>query len=441
MVVVIVFLTSITTNIGSFSIIAVALKGLVAGLILMIAIYSFMLVIESPIKRNLGVGGLELLSLFIAQYTEGSQAMETLFEDMGEPIDTLVGVVSFKGEKGVKGLFISPCVHPGPVGTIGGGNMPTVLAKSLEPFTMVSHGPSTHDFNPVSSKEICKIKDVILKALDDMEYSSIASQFIQVEHEDAKLGAQYFGNNLVLLATFAPLGFDDIDFGVGLAIIKAAQGHTRAENVVLVDCHNSFKGESGRVLPGNPEVFQLIDAVEKLEKPGESELKMGCANDTIPELSKKSGVGQSGVKVMVLDVNDQKTAYILMDANNMVIGFRDEILHEVKKLGLDHAEVMTTDTHFVNGLSGGHNPLGIRDRDIIIEKIVQCTKNALEDLESVQVGAKTVKLSSINTLGPTHATELVTTISSIVAVSRIMAPLVFVLALIFVFIWIFYWAF
>jgi len=441
MVVVIVFLTSITTNIGSFSIIAVALKGLIAGLILMIAIYSFMLVIESPIRRNLGVGGLELLSLFIAQYTEGSRAMETLFEDMGEPIDTLVGVVSFKGENRVKGLFISPCVHPGPVGNIGGGNMPTVLAKNLEPFTMVSHGPSTHDFNPVSSKEICKIKDVVLKALDDMEYSKKASQFIQVEHKNAKLGAQYFGDNLVLLATFAPHGFDDIDFGVGLALIKAAQGHTKAENVVLVDCHNSFKGESGRVLPGNPEVFQLLDAVEKLEKPSESELKMGCANDTISELSKRSGVGQSGVKVMVLDVNNQKTAYILLDANNMVVGFRDEILGEVEKLGLDNAEVMTTDTHFVNTLSGGHNPLGTRDRDIIIEKVVESTKNALNDLEPVMVGVKTMKLSSINTLGPTHATELVTTISSIVAVSRIVAPLVFVLALIFVFIWIFYWTF
>jgi putative membrane protein len=440
MVVVIVFLTTITTNIGSFSIIAVALKGLIAGLILMIAIYSFMLVIESPIKRNLGVGGLELLSLFIAQYTEGSRAMETLFEDMGEPIDTLVGLVSFKGKNGVKGLFISPCVHPGPVGNIGGGNMPTVLAKSMDPFTMVSHGPSTHDFNPVSSKEICKIKNVVEKSLENMEYSPLASQFTQVEHEDAKLGAQYFGNNLLLLATFAPMGFDDIDFGVGLALIKAAQGHTKAENVILVDCHNSFKGESGRVLPGNPEVFHLIDAVEKLEKPSESELKMGCANDTIPELGKRSGIGQSGVKIMVLDVNGQKTAYILLDANNMVIGFRDEILTAVEKLGLDNAEVMTTDTHFVNTLSGGHNPLGTRDRDIIVAKTVECVKNALDDLEPVLVGAETVKLSSINTLGPTHATELVTTISSIVAVSRIVAPLVFVLALIFVFIWIFYWA-
>ncbi len=113
----------------------------------------------------------------------------------------------------------------------------------------------------------------------------------------------------------------------------------------------------------------------------------------------------------------------------------------MEELGLDHAEVMTTDTHFVNTLSGGHNPLGTKDRDILIEKVVECTKKALEDVETVEVGAKTMKLSNINTLGPTHATELVTTISSIVAVSRVVAPLVFVLALIFVFIWIFYWTF
>lgn len=441
MVVVLVFLTSITTNIGPFSIIAVALKGIVAGLILMIAIYSFILVVESPIRRNLGVGGLELLSLFIAQYSEGSKAMEKLFEDMGEPIDTLVGVISFKGKNGIKGLFISPCVHPGPVGTIGGGNMPTQLADSFETFTMVSHGPSTHDFNPVSSREICKIKKVVENALDDMEYSKVASPFIRVESENAKLGVQYFGDDLLILATFAPLGFDDIDFGVGLSLIKAAQGHTQAKNVVLVDCHNSFKGESGRVLPGNPEVFQLLDAIEKLEKTKENEFKMGRANDPIPELSKKSGMGQSGVKVMVLNVNGEKTAYILLDGNNMVIGFRDEILRAVLKLGLDNAEVMTTDTHFVNNLSGGHNPLGIKENDLIIKKIVECTKNALNDLEPVMAGAKMLKISNINTLGPTHATELVTTISSIVAVSRIFAPLVFVLALIFVFIWIFYWTF
>ena len=64
MVIVIVSLTSITTNIGYFSILALLIKIIIASLILVVAIYSFVVIIESPMKRNLGVGGLELLAYF-----------------------------------------------------------------------------------------------------------------------------------------------------------------------------------------------------------------------------------------------------------------------------------------------------------------------------------------------------------------------------------------
>jgi len=141
---------------------------------------------------------------------------------------------------------------------------------------------------------------------------------------------------------------------------------------------------------------------------------------------------------MVIEVGAQKTAYILLDSNNMVIGFRDVILEKVKTLGLDYAEVMTTDTHFVNTMSGGHNPVGTKMQDEIIDAILKCTNEALNDLEEVSVGCKVANIKDIKTFGPLNATELVTTISSIVAVSRIFAPLVFLLALLFVFIWIFY---
>ncbi|MEN6290887.1 MAG: DUF2070 family protein [Methanobacterium sp.] len=442
MLVVISFLTSVTTNMGDFSIVAIVVKIVIASVILVIAIYSFVAVIESPMRKNLGVGGLELLSLALAHITEGSPAMETLFEDIGEPIDTLTGIFSFKGKNGVKAIFLSPCVHPGPLGNIGGGNMPTILSNKFDTFTMVSHGPSTHDFNPVASKEINKIEKVVKDALEDMDYSESASKFFRVENEGAVIGAQYFDKNLLMLATFAPGGFDDIDFGVGLALMNFAKASCEAQNVVLVDCHNSFKGEGGRVLPGNKEVFELMGAVEKLKSPEqENGIKVGCSSDPLDSVSKEDGVGQSGVKVMVIEVGAQKTAYILLDSNNMVIGFRDVILEKVKTLGLDYAEVMTTDTHFVNTMSGGHNPVGTKMQDEIIGAILKCTKEALNDLEDVSVGCKVANIKDIKTFGPLNATELVTTISSIVAVSRIFAPLVFLLALLFVFIWIFYGTF
>jgi putative membrane protein len=95
----------------------------------------------------------------------------------------------------------------------------------------------------------------------------------------------------------------------------------------------------------------------------------------------------------------------------------------------------------VNTFSGGHNPVGRKKQDKIIDSILKCTNEAINDLEEVSVGFKVSHIKDIKTLGPTHATELVTTISSIIAVSRIFAPLIFILAILFVFIWIFYWAF
>jgi putative membrane protein len=144
--------------------------------------------------------------------------------------------------------------------------------------------------------------------------------------------------------------------------------------------------------------------------------------------------------VMIVEVGgNQKTAYILLDANNMIIGFREKIIKSVKtEVDLDCVEVMTTDTHYVNTLSGGHNPVGSKMQDEIINAIIKCTKKAIDDLEPVKAGVKVAEINDIKTLGPTHATELVTTISSIVAVSKFFAPLVFVLALVFAFIWIFY---
>ena len=59
------------------------------------------------------------------------------------------------------------------------------------------------------------------------------------------------------------------------------------------------------------------------------------------------------------------------------------ILEGVKKLGLDDAEIMTSDTHYVNALSGGHNPVGNKIPDVILEQVINTTKNAMQDLEEV----------------------------------------------------------
>ncbi|MCI7291779.1 MAG: DUF2070 family protein [Methanobrevibacter woesei] len=415
------------------------LKVIVGSVIFILAIYSFITVVESPMKKNLGIGILDLLSLFIAHMNEGSKSLESLFDNMGEPISTVVTFISFRTKKGIKSLFVSPSVHPGPLGDIGGSNMPTILAERFNHFTMIAHGPSTHDFNPVATRELDKIEDAIKTGLEKVEYSPKATLFKRYKEEKANIGVQFFNKGMVILSTFAPEGSDDIEFGVGLTMMTQSKSRCKVQDSIIVDCHNSFTPESGGVLPGNDEVFEIITAIDKIDLENEyHDIKVGCYENPMNDLGKNEGVGESGIKTMVIEVANQKTAYILFDSNNMEIGFRAEIIDTVKELGIDEVEVMTTDTHSVNTISRGYNPIGLTKRPEITEYIKESVIKAIDDLEEVEVGTGTEKIENLKTFGPTNSTELISTISSIVAVSKIIAPVLFISAIIIVIIWIFY---
>ena len=417
----------------------VMLKALIASIIFVLAIYAFITIIASPFKKNLGIGVLDLLSLFIAHMNDGSNSLEGLFENMSEAIDTIVTFVSFKSENGIKALFISPSVHPGPLGDLGGSNMPTLLANKFDHFTMVAHGPSTHDFNPIAVSEIDKVEDAIRNGLDNVKYSQDASRFVRYNSEKANIGVQFFNEGMVILSTFAPEAVDDIEFGVGLTMMAQSRNKCHVKNSIIVDCHNSFSPESGEVLPGNAEVFQRIDVIDKID-PNQSkhEIKVGCYANNLDDLDKQEGIGESGLKTMIIEVDSQRTAYVLFDSNNMERGFRQEIMDAVSDLEIDEIEVMTTDTHTVNTLSRGYNPVGIAKREELIEYVKISIKEAIEDLEKVEVGTGTEKIRNLNTFGPKNSTELISTISSVVAVSKIIAPVLLITALLIVFIWIFY---
>ena len=435
-------ITSFLNNIDyifSLGYITTIFKVLIASVIFLIAIYAFISVVESPMKKNLGFGAMEILSYFILHMNEGTNTIEQLFDNAGEAIDTLVGVASFRRLDGsIKALFLSPCVHPGPLGDIGGSNMPTLLANSFDAFTMVAHGPSTHDFNPVSSDEIVKIEDAVRKALDNMEYSPKASEFIRYSYKKANVGVQFFKNGTIMLSTFAPSGSDDIEYAVGLAAMIESQKELGTENNILVDCHNSFNEEKGGVLPGNPELFQLIDTIKLIEPLDlEHDIKVGCYYTDLGGFDKHQGIGESGLKTMVVEVNGQRTAYVLFDSNNMELGYRETIFNAVKDLDIDEIEVMTTDTHTVNTLSAGYNPVGTVEKEKIIEFVKISINEAIKDLEPVEAGTNTERILNLKTFGPNNSTELISTISSIVAVSKIIAPLTFIVAIIFVIIWIF----
>ena len=271
-----------------------------------------------------------------------------------------------------------------------------------------------------------------------MEYSDKASEFVRYSYKKANIGIQFFKNGSIMLSTLAPSGSDDIEYAVGLATMIESQKELGTKNNILVDCHNSFNAEKGGVLPGNPELFQLLDTIKLIEKKElEHEIKVGCHYTDLGGFDKHQGIGESGLKTMVIEVNGQRTAYVLFDSNNMELGFRETIFNAVEDLEIDAIEVMTTDTHTVNTLSAGYNPVGTVEKEKIIDFVKLSINEAINDLEPVEAGTNTERILNLKTFGPNNSTELISTISSIVSVSKIIAPLTFIVAIIFALIWIF----
>ena len=113
-------------------------------------------------------------------------------------------------------------------------------------------------------------------------------------------------------------------------MMAQSRNRCNVEDSIIVDCHNSFTPESGEVLPGNAEVFQLIDVIDRIN-PDQTkhDIKVGCYEDTMGSLGKHEGIGESGIKTMIIEVDGQRTAYVLFDSNNMEVGFRQEIIDAV----------------------------------------------------------------------------------------------------------------
>jgi putative membrane protein len=202
---------------------------------------------------------------------------------------------------------------------------------------------------------------------------------------------QAFGDDLLLVTTFAPNFADDIEYAVGLSASAEARSGG-FDDVLLVDAHNCndglTPGDLGHVVPGSIRSFDMMQAAggiaTRLADSDRTSIELGIAweeTDWTPE----DGIGPLGVRVATLTVDGQTTAYVLVDGNNMDPGVRDRIVGTVGDR-VDEMEVMTTDTHIVNTVESENQVGGGIDVDRLSALVDDLVERALEDREPVEAG-------------------------------------------------------
>ncbi|WP_435360610.1 DUF2070 family protein [Haloarchaeobius sp. DFWS5] len=357
-----------------------------------LAVWLFLVIIDRPWKRSLGVSILDFLGGFIGHIAEGTRELEDFFEELGEEALVPVTVLSFERADGSeKARFVLPMIHPGPIGEIGGGNLPKRVADSAAGLAFPPHATAGHDFNLVTEREVDTIVDRATEAYERIEFGDTASESVRTQVGDAKMLAQAFGDDLLLVSTHAPVFADDVDYAVGLS--TAAEARVAGfEDVILVDahnCNNRLQGDDlGHVTPGSQRSFDMMQAASKaaeaLADAPQSPVTVGTAWDETA-WEPDDGIGPLGVRVACVTAGEQTTAYVLVDGNNMEPGLRERLIDHLPD-EVDNAEMMTTDTHIVNRVEASNQVGESLDMGELVEVVCDLTEEALDDREAATVG-------------------------------------------------------
>jgi putative membrane protein len=378
------------------------LSALLPAMFLLTTVY-FTEFVDVPVRRNTGLSLSEMFRHYLDHLRTGDVHAERLIDAIGGEIDAHVGAVVFRRPGGpVKCAIVVPAVHPGPIGHLGGSNLPAKVAGAVRETSnvLVPHGPATHDFNPTSSREVERVAEEARRLITNMEYSNRASPLIR-RGTDAQVCSQVFGDSVLLTYTSWPKPIDDIDFGVGHAAMVSARA-AGLKDAIFVDAHNSLTLGAGAVFPSTTRAWEIVQLAEDSSREARDRvsgnLRAGYAQDK-RSFTRMEGVGEQGCQVIVTEVDGARTAYILWDGNNMVSDVRAKIRDAISDL-VEEFEVMTTDNHSVNTVAGGYNPVGHRlEHEQLAAVARQTLEAAIQDLEPVEVGLKTSKIPGLRVLG------------------------------------------
>ncbi len=384
------------------------------GLLIIFGIGSsiFIWLIERPLKRAFGLSGLSFLNAFIAHMTDGSKTLEDFFSEIGEEV-TIPQVSLFFSREGADDAVLTvPNIHPGPMGEIGSANLPKIIHDRFDEEFFVAHGCATHDFNLVSESEVEVIIDALAKSQKNLIYSDGAGRPVRTRYGSVEILTQRFSDSILMISTRSPEKTEDIDFNIGMTIM--AEGHRWFRDVAFIDAHNCMTDVSSPVLPATPlgtEYYRAaLAAMEKAVTEPLLPFSVGICHRRLP-FTRLEGFGDLGIQVLAMSVDGIQCAYILFDGNNIHEGVREEIREAMSDL-VDESEIMTTDTHVVNTVSG-KNPIGLAvPASEIIPHVRSAVLEALADQKPAKAASSTSWCEGLIIFGSHRIAQFASTVNA-----------------------------
>ncbi len=395
--------------------------------------------------KKLGTSPLQLFRGFLLDWLDGNcELLEGQLEKISSEQGLNTTILGFrqKGTENATGILVVSNFHPGPFLNVGSSVLPQMIQEALtgeKSVVAVPHGISGHEMNLVSQQENKKVIKDITRLASFSKYRSDATRILRVNSGNATASCQALGDCSLVTITLSPNDMEDIPLKIGVEL--SSTGRKFSKEVALVDAHNSIS--HAKALDERDQRDILASANEALEKAAKEprfSFRFGAAKIDLNEFTPEQGIGPGGLVAIVVEVADQLSGYLVVDGNNMKTGLRERILQTMKELSIEAGEVMTTDTHVVNGIVSaklGYHPVGEAvDESILMRKVITVFSEAKKNLEDGETSCVSFQ-TRVRALGLglfKNMTEFIYRTSKLVALSMIptmlIAVLVFILMLI-----------
>ena len=404
-------------------------------LVFMVFGYIILYVMDRPAKKILRTSGVEIISSMVNQWLYNVIQEVKVYGNPESKRDVNVKVLALKGKEGYKAIFVQPDIHYGPYQYMGGSIATEYIGRSLSyrykavPFVL--HGAVSIEDNPISTSQIYAMEKRIEKHIDglsDHAFREAKGSIAIGEDKPCKAISIRIEDMKMLTLTKAPSITEDIDREVGRRLSGLAGDPSR---VMLVDAHNSryesaSKDELRGIQDGSVYISKYENAIAKAISAGKQarSMKFGAAGTNLNYIVGKRDIGSGFTGVAVFEFGGRRFCLVNFDANNMLPGFREQVLKRIKERYKMDAEVCTTDTHAVNSIAlSASNVLGRRTRFSEVSKqIDNMIDKALAEMESVSYVYENLVMSNFNVWGKGSGEAIVKATRDIIRTGKRIVP-------------------
>ena len=413
-----------------------------------IVIYAIISVFNRPLKKGLGINGIDTFSAMFQDWLFGISTQLPFGKEYGERVsistDTIIFNPQQKNNEEKVILFI-PNIHYGAMGNIGGSNFPYLMEHRSNAkhnaTTFIMHTAVNEDMNPTFAHEISKLNQALDYVVTNIKTRKSQIKLFKGVYNHANVTELRFNGISIVIMSRAPNITEDIAPEVSVIFKKILESDPsrKGNKIVLIDAHNSrIENVSAAELDGvklnTQYVEDYISAMKNISKITESNvIKLGVSKiDVYKALGGPIDLANGNMNIMVFDIKGYKYGIMQFNSNNMLPSLRESIVRYVKKRYNIDMEVCTTDTHAVNSISiPASNVLGRETKFEKLKPLIDAhILEAIKKINSYVIGNEHIDVKNFSVWGKNSRERITAVLSSVISIAKILVPTIIIVGFI-----------